>query len=391
MMVRYSLLGLLCGLTVCPMLQAQQKPLWFGPAEAPPYYVVPVGAAQRVQLNGQPVLLAFSPDSRQLAIASMTDTGRTNEFGPVQAAELTAISTQQHHTTVQADLLISQDMTAPFAVYGAPAVSLDWQGDHINLVISNGDDEISRLTYLSKEHQLQNPDIFATRLEEEMTPDPLELAITACFPDWPANVVSSGVNGSNSHWLEPGKTAVYQARYHQVAEDIWYLDLNRCQRNKLLSLPAGHKNQWSTHHVGTVIAGGKVLLVLRQQQIRGPGQSLLMLLSEQPAQAPLAARRWQSVNTGHDNYNRLDPLGQVQRRQLFQLVNTQQPCDTQVFSLSAAGLAALQVDGHLLCQAAVSENGQLALALATGADQTAAERLADQLWLLPASFIRRLP
>lgn len=99
MMFRNFLGGLFCGLAVCPMLQAQQKPLWFRPPEAPSYYVVPVGAAQRVQLNGQPVLLAFSPDSRQLAIASMTDTGRTNEFGPVRAAELTAISTQQHYSS----------------------------------------------------------------------------------------------------------------------------------------------------------------------------------------------------------------------------------------------------------------------------------------------------
>lgn len=383
---------LLCGLAVCAgPTQALEKPLWFGPPEAPPYYVVPARTAQQIQLNGQPVLLAFSPDSRQLAIASMTDTGRSNEFGPVRAAALSSISTRQHHSTVKADLLISQDVTAPFAVYGAPAVSLGWQGDNINLVISNGDDEVSRLTYLSQEHRLQNPDIFATRLDEEITPNPLELAITKCFPDWPAEVISSGVHGNNSHWLEPGKTAVYQARYHQVAEDIWYLDLQHCQRNPLLAVPKRNSKQWSTNHVGTVVSGGKVLLVLRQQQIRGDGQSLLMLLSDQPANTPLAARRWQSVNTGHDHYNRLEPLGQVQQRQLFQLVNTQQSCDSRVLSLSAEGLAALQVDGYRICQAAVSAQGLLALALATGTDQAAAERLADQLWLLPDSFVQRLP
>ncbi len=391
-MFRNSVMCLLSGLAVCSIqTQALQNPLWFGPAEAPPFYVVPARTAQQIQLNGQPVLLAFSPDSRQLAIAAITDTGRTNEFGPVRAAELSAISTRQNHTTVKTDLLISQDVTAPFAVYGAPAVALDWQGDNINLLVSNGDDEVSQLTYLSAEHRLQNPDIFATVLAEELTPDPLELAITACFPDWPADVVSSGVNSNNSHWLEPGKTAVYQARYHKVAEDIWYLDLQHCQRNQLLSVPVSNRKNWSTQHVGTVVAGGRVLLVVHQQQTRGNGESLLMLFSEQPASTPLAARRWQSVNTGHDNYNKLEMLGQVQHRQLFQLVNSRHPCDSRALSLSAGGLVELQVDGHRICQAAVSAQGQLALTLATGTDQATTERLADQLWLIPAAFTRQLP
>lgn len=396
-MYKFLMMPLLCGFAVWPMLlQAQQKPLWFGAPESPPYYVVPARAAQQIQLNGQPVLLAFAPDSRHLAIATMTDTGRTNEFGPVRAAELYGLSLQQNEqslnqTPLRADLLINQEVTAPFAVYGAPAVSLGWQGDNINLVIGNGDDEVSRLTYLSAQHRLQNPDIFATTLDEEIAPDRLELAISACFPDWPADVIRSGVNGLNSHWLEAGKTAVYQARYHQVAQDIWYLDLKRCQRNQLLAVPDSNRRYWSTSHVGTVVAADKVLLVVRQQQTRGNGDSILMLFSEQPVDTPLPQRRWQSVNTGRDSNLQLEMLGQVQHRQLFQLVNTQQACGTRVMSLSAGGLAEVQVDGHRICHVAVSAQGHLALALATGTDRAAAERLADQLWLVPPGFIQRLP
>jgi len=107
----------LCAVTLQPtLLQAQQKPFWFGVPEAPPFYVVPLRTAQQIQLNGHPVLLAFSADSRHLAIATMTDTGRTNDFGPVRAAELSAILLQQNQTPVKANLLISQDVTAPFAV-----------------------------------------------------------------------------------------------------------------------------------------------------------------------------------------------------------------------------------------------------------------------------------
>ncbi len=391
-MYKVLMMLLLCGCTIWPMLlQAQHKPLWFGPPESPPYYVVPARAAQQIQLNGQPVLLAFAPDSRRLAIATMTGTGRTNEFGPVQVAELYGLATQQSQTPPRADLLISQDVTTPFAVYGTPAVSLGWQGDNVNLVISNGDDEISRLTYLSTEHRLQNPNIFATKLDEDIAPDPLELAITRCFPDWSADVIRSGVNGLNSHWLVQGKSAAYQASHRQVAADIWYLDLKRCQRNQLLAVPDSDRRYWSTSHVGTVVAGDKVLLVARQQQTRDDGQSVLMLFSEQPAETPLKKRRWQSVNTGHDNNLRLEMLGQVQHRQLFQLVSTSQPCNSRVLSLSAGGLAELQVDGHRICQAAVSAQGHLALALATGTDKTAAERLADQLWLLQPGFLQLLP
>lgn len=391
-MFRNLLKCLLGGLTGCSIqTQAIQNPLWFGQAEAPPYYVVPARTAQQIHLNGQPVLLAFSPDSSHLAIATITDTSRTNEFGPVRAAELSLVSTKHNHNTVKSDLLISQDTTAPFAVYGAPAVALDWQGDNINLLVSNGDDEVTRLTYLTAEQRLQNPDIFATILQEDIAESPLKLAIARCFPDWPADVVSSGVNGINSHWLEPGKTAVYQARYHKVAEDIWYLDLQHCQRNQLLAMPAKNTGPWSTHHVGTVIAGDNVLLVVRQQQIRGNGQSLLMLYSEQPPKTSLAARRWQSVNTGNDHNRELEMLGQVQQRQLFQLVNTQQPCDTRVLSLSAGGLAELQVDGHQICQAAVSAQGHLALALTPTANAADATTLADKLWLLQPGFLQKLP
>lgn len=254
------------------------------------------------------------------------------------------------------------------------------------MVVSNGDDEVTRLTYLTAEQRLQNPDVFATILQEDIAVSPLELAIARCFPDWPADVVNSGVNGIYSHWLEPGKTAAYQASYRKVAEDIWYLNLKQCQRNVLLSVPASHRIQWSTNHVGTVIAGDKVLLVVRQQQIRGNGQSLLMLYSEQPPKTSLAARRWQSVNTGNDHNRELVMLGQFQQRQLFQLLNTQQPCDTRILSLSAGGLTELQVDGHQICQAAVSAQGHLALALTPGATAADAPTLADKLWLLQPGF-----
>lgn len=131
----------------------------------------------------------------------MKATVRTNEFGPMGAAVLSAVSTQQNHTIVKADLLISHEATAPFAVYGASAFALDWQGDNISL-----------------------------------------------------------------------------------------------------------------------------------------------------------------------------------------LVNTQQPCDTRILSLSAGGLTELQVDGHQICQAAVSAQGHLALALTPGATAADAPTLADKLWLLQPGF-----
>jgi hypothetical protein len=205
------------------------------------------------------------------------------------------------------------------------------------------------------------------------------------------NVVSSGVNGLNSHWLEPGKTAIYQARYHKVAEDIWYLDLKRCQRNQLLAVPVSGRQDCSTNHIGTIVSGGKVLLILRQQQPRSDGQSVLMLFSEQPADTPLAKRRWQSVNTGRNNNLRLEMLGQVQHRQLFQLVNTQHLCDTRVLSLSGEGLAELQVDGHQICQAAVSAQGHLALTLAPGSADVSSPEPTTRLWLLQPGFLQLLP
>lgn len=60
-------------------------------------------------------------------------------------------------------------------------------------------------------------------------------------------------------------------------------------------------------------------------------------------------------------------------------------------SLSAQGLVELQVDGYHICQAAVSAQGHLALALSSKNTTAAAEQRADTVWLVPPAFIAHLP
>lgn len=373
---------------------SDRKPVWYGPAEAPPYYVVPQHTAQPVVLSGQPVLLAFSADSRELAIATLSDTGRTTEFGPLFAAELYSVSTAQQQASgsasSRADLLINKDVTAQFAIYGSPPVDLRWRGQNIDLTISDGDGDVEQLTYAKAQNAVidrsQNP----TTLTEPERPS-LKAAIGRCFADWPQEIIDSGVNGIHSNWLDTGKTAVYQAAHAKADESVWYLDLEKCQRTPLLNFSKTHKQFWHNDHYGTVAFANYLLVAMRQTSQHNSGGNLNLLLSNQPGQTPLAQRSWLQVNTGVDDVLSPMPLGQVQQRLLFVLANRQHACTSRVMSLSAQGLVELQVDGYHICQAAVSAQGHLALALSSKNTTAAAEQRADTVWLIPPAFIARLP
>ena len=373
---------------------SDRKAIWYGPAEAPPYYVVPPHTAQPVVLSGQPVLLAFSADSRELAIATLGDTGRNTEFGPLFAAELYSVSTTQPQSAEpaarRADLLISKDATAQFAIYGSPPVDLRWREQDIELTISDGDGDIEQLTYAKAQNAVisrsQNP----TSLTETERPA-LRAAIGRCFADWPQEIIDSGVNGIHSNWLDTGKTAVYQAAHAKADQSVWYLNLEKCQRTPLLNFSKPHKQFWHNDHYGTVAFANYLLVVMRQTSQHISGGNLNLLLSNQPGQTPVSERLWQQVNTGPDDALSPMPLGQVQQRLLFVLANRQHGCTSRVMSLSAQGLVELQVDGYHICQAAVSGQGHLALALSSKNTTAAAEQRADTVWLVPPAFIAHLP
>jgi hypothetical protein len=373
---------------------SDENPMWYGPAESPPNYIVPPHAAQPIVLSGQPELLAFSADSSELAIATLSDTGHNTKYGPIFAAELYAVSTIQPRsgepTARRADLLISKDATAPFAIYGSPPVDLRWRDQKIELTISDGDDDIEQLTYDKAQnsllHRTQDP---TSPTEAERLA--LRAAIGRCFPDWPQDIINSGVNGIYSNWLDTGKTAVYQASHVNADQSVWYLNLAKCQRTPLLNFSKNHQQLWQHNHYGSVAFANHVLVVMGQRSQQSTRGHLKILLSQQAGQTPLAERRWQQVNSGL--YDALSPelLGQVQQRLLFVLSNRQHPCTTRVMSLSAQGLIELKVDGYYICQAAVSSQGHLALALSSLNTKAAAEQSADTLWLIPPAFIESLP
>lgn len=348
--------------------------------EAAPFYVLAQTTAQPVLLPGAPRLLAFAPDSRQLAVATMVDTGKQTELGPVWAAELFALPTTPAApgNPIKAELLLDQHSTLPFAVYGAPPVLLQWQGaEQLDLVISNGDDEVYPLTYRYAQRQLQQQPSTALLHAELRSREQLVQAIGQCFSDWSAGEIRAGVNGIDSQWLTPGKTAVFQTDEPRVSTDIWYLDLVRCQRNRWFAVPLRQPQQERSSFAGGLVFGGQTLLLLRQQYSSGYHR-MRLLFSAQPATTPLAQWRWQPLLTDLADNLRLELLQQDAHRVVFQLVSSE-PCATRLLHWSAQGLLELQLDGQRICQAAVSPQGHLALALSSLANLPA--QPPDKLWL----------
>ncbi len=348
--------------------------------EAAPYYVLAPAAAQPVLLSGEPQLLAFSPDSRQLAVATAVDTGKQTDLGPVWAAELFALPTAPvaSGNAIKAELLIDQHVTQRFAVYGAPPVLLQWQDTHqLDLVISDGDDEAHLLTYRYGQRQLQQEPSTALLHAEQRSREQLVAAIGQCFSDWSARQIGAGVNGINSQWLTVGKTAVFQVAMVGASDDIWYLDLARCQRHRWFALPSSQTRQYRSSHVGSLVFGGQTLLLLRDHYAAG-GQRMQLLLSTQPATTPLAQRRWQRLLTDLADNLQLELLQQNAHQVVFQLVS-RDACATRVLHWSAHGLLELQLDGQRICQAAVSPRGHLVLALSNLANPPA--QGPDKLWL----------
>ncbi len=111
------------------------------------------------------------------------------------------------------------------------------------------------------------------------------------------------------------------------------------------------------------------------------GRSLLLLTDLSVQQL-----RWQQQSFVLDKKHQLRTLAQLGSRQLLVAEQPWTACGSQLFSLSAAGLVAIALDGVTLCAVAASkETGQLALSVSKNW-QRADEARPEQVWLLSPEF-----
>lgn len=345
---------------------------------ATPYYVVPRQLVQSFKLEGEPVLLAFSPDGQQLAVANQRSVPAKRSPEPLVATEAVVMPVD---LSLPAKSVIPATSTAGIAVYGAFAIEMTWPASGLALSVSDGDEDLYTFHYLSATAQVQE-----TEFQDVEAAAALEVQqkIQHCFPDWSQQVISSGVNGMQSPWLTAGKTTIFQPHASGVAADIWLLDLALCQRRILFAEPTD--GQFVRYQAAAQHDNQLLLAVETGPLQQQDGRSLLVLtdLSEQQL-------RWQQQSYVLDKKHQLKTLAQLGSRQLLVAQQPWAACGSQLFSLSAAGLVAIALDGVTLCAVAASiETGQLALSVSKNW-QRADDARPEQVWLLSPEFLQRLP
>jgi hypothetical protein len=373
--------------------------------------VIPQSLASSYQPSEPPGLLAFSPDNNALAYSSSKNTKRQSPFGDIWASQLHLLSLNPFGVT---ETLVDAKTTEKFAFYGAPAMRLAWQDDKILFVISNGDDEATQLTYLTQKQRLENPNIGEHTIDEAPSLSALEQLIQQCFADWPADVVEH----SNAIWLQEGQSALYQARYAGMSDDIWWLDVANCQRQHV-PVPTEKSGQRLRHSlVGGVINHSQLVLVLESYQGKSKQSHTLLLQTTldsldtddaidtgssidhrdiRNSHSALHAggipdRNWNNWSYGLGSHNQLTMLGSTKEQTLFVLSNSQKPCSVRLYSLSQRQLHSFMVDGHHMCNAAVSNDGHLALSLYAypNLKQMNKAKVANRIWVVNPGFLAGL-
>ncbi|MCT6701223.1 hypothetical protein [Rheinheimera sp. 4Y26] len=345
--------------------------------------IVPPVLATRYQSADAVGLLAFSPDNQTLAFSTNRNSKQQSELGDIWLSELYAWSFTASDSPQK---LIDASTTNKFAYYGAPALRLQWQHNNILLVIGNGDDEATELTYLTAQKRLKNPNIGEWTLDEPPSLTDAELQVQQCFADWRPEVVEH----SNNHWLQPGKTLLYQASYAQEPGDLWLIDLPNCQRT-LLPLPKGLATA-QIRAMGGALYHDQLVLVL--QQIRHQrSQTLLLqtlLLQTNISTLGTAQQQWLNWSYGLGGPLEFTALTSTDRQSLFLLTDNNQPCRSRLYSLNQRQLSAIAVDGHRLCNATVSDSGLLGLTLTTmKSDKKAGNTAgAKHIWVVQPAFLQ---
>lgn len=343
-----------------------------------PYYVVPRQLVQSFRLSGEPVLLAFAPDGQQLAVANQRTVPAKRSPEALIATEAVVMPVD---LSLPAKSVIPVTSTAGIAVYGAFAIKMTWPASGLALSVSDGDEDLFTFHYLSATAQVQETEFQDVEAETALE---VQQKILHCFPDWSQQVISSGVNGMQSPWLTAGKTTIFQPHDTKVAADIWLLDLALCQRRILLAEPTDGQ---FVRYQAAAQYGHQLLLAVETGPLQQQHGRSLLLLTDLSAQQ----LRWQQQSFVLDKKHQLRTLAQLGSRQLLVAEQPWTACGSQLFSLSAAGLVAIALDGVTLCAVAASkETGQLALSVSKNW-QRADEARPEQVWLLSPEFLQRLP
>ncbi len=340
--------------------------------------IVPPALATQYR-SAEPIgLLAFSPDNQQLAFSSSHHSKQQSALGDIWLSELYVWSFTASGSPQK---LIDAPTTNKFAYYGAPALSLEWQHHNILLVIGNGDDAATELTYLTAQKRLKNPNIGEKTLDEAPSLTEAERLVQQCFTDWPAEVVEH----SNNHWLQPDKTLLYQANYAGVARDLWLIDIANCQRN-LLPLPKGLGQQqiWA---LGGALYQNQLVLALRQHHKK---RSQTLLLQTDVSTLGTTQQQWLNWSYGLGGSFEFTALTSTDKQSLFLLTDNYQPCRSRLYSLNQQQLSAIAVDGHWLCNATVNHHGLLGLTLtATKPDNKTGEVAStNTIWVVKPEFLQ---
>lgn len=340
--------------------------------------IVPSVLATRYQSADAVGLLAFSPDNQTLAFSTSRNSKQQSELGDIWLSELYAWSFTASDSPQK---LIDASTTNKFAYYGAPALSLEWQHHNILLVIGNGDDEATELTYLTAQKRLKNPNIGEWTLDEPPSLTDAEHQVQQCFADWRPEVVEH----SNNHWLQPGKTLLYQASYAQEPGDLWLIDVPNCQRT-LLPLPKGLETA-QIRATGGALYHNQLVLVLQQNRHQ---RSQTLLLQTDISTFGTAQQQWLNWSYGLGGPLEFTALTSTDRQSLFLLTDNVQPCRSRLYSLNQQQLSAIAVDGHRLCHAAVSDSGLLGLTLTTmKSDKKAGNNArANHIWVVQPAFLQ---
>lgn len=372
------------GLFIQPACSQTTSPSELPEADTVELYVVPPLLAMTYQPTEIPQLLAFSPDNNALAFTTTQNTKRLSSLGEIWASQLHLWPLKPAGV---AQTLVDANTTATFAHYGAPAMGLTWQADKILMRISDGDDEVTQLTYLTQQKRLENPNIGQYTVDEAPSLTALEHAIQQCFADWPANVVEH----SRALWLQEGDKALYQAQYAGQSDDIWLIDVPNCQR-QLVQVPAKVRGQNETYSLQHAVLNNTQLVLLLESWQSTSGQSKSFLLQTDINTLGTSDQLWLNWSYGLEPNNQFVALGKTQDQMMFLLRNSRQPCQVRLYSLGLQHLRSFMVDGHNICNAAVSNNGQLALTLRTITlvKKATHTKTTDRIWVVKPAFLARL-
>jgi hypothetical protein len=254
--------------------------------------------------------------------------------------------------TKKTKVIISASDLKGYAAYGAYASNPTWLNKSvIKIDVSDGDVGFAQVSFdLEKSTLKKGKMTDFDEWEPEQHSDISDL-FKSCF----ANVKDSVIFSGYLEWLNKGKSAIYQARYVDVDNNLWYIDFEACNRQLILETGDSKSDDFEGWLAGFAISQDQLIFMMDKGYPTKTSNIYLAKFYDSQIQSVTSQLSFKESG-------KLSYLGTYKSKSLFKVkLNDRCQCSIKVLEFNASEFIEHKFEDKDICDVSLSiKNGALA-------------------------------